>query len=69
MAGKLHIDKKHLNVDKVFCFVNQRAISTVNTTLFSLACSSRPLADTSNDLKIKVVKKIDAVHYYNLNKH
>lgn len=45
---------KYLNVDKMFSFINERTVSRMDT-LFNLACSSRPLADASYNLKIGAI--------------
>lgn len=48
---------KYLNVDKMLSFINERTVSRMDT-LFNLACSSRPLAHTSYNLKIGAISVI-----------
>lgn len=45
---------KYLDVDKMFSFVNERTVSRMDT-LFNLACTGRPLTDTSYNLKIGLI--------------
>lgn len=47
----------YLNVNKLFCLFNKITVSFMNA-VFSLACSTRPLADTSDNLKIIYHKQL-----------
>lgn len=54
--NSLNVQKCNLDVNEAFCFLNESTISSMNA-VFSLACSSRPLADASDNLLSNMVRK------------